>query len=155
MNGSAVFSSCKRYRYVLRRIWDLSRPTVLFVGLNPSTADAKANDPTIRRCIRFANDWGYGAIVMANLFAYRATSPDLLPCIDDPVGPKNNWWLTRLEKQADIVIAAWGVHGSLRARNLEVLGKMSKIYCLGRTKAGHPKHPLYLSARVTPSLFCN
>jgi|HubBroStandDraft_1064217.scaffolds.fasta_scaffold327952_2 hypothetical protein len=150
VHGSAVFSDCNRYRYVLRRSWDPTRQTVLFVGLNPSTADAKRNDPTIRRCIRFAHDWGFGSLIMANLFAYRATQPGILPRADDPIGPKNNSWLSRLQKQADIVIAAWGIHGTLRARNLEVLPRFPIIHCLGKTKSGHPRHPLYLPATVTP-----
>jgi hypothetical protein len=150
MDGSAIFSACENYRYVLRRSWDATRRTVLFVGLNPSTADAKVNDPTIRRCIRFATDWDFGSLIMANLFAYRATQPSLLPNVSDPVGPRNNWWLSMLQKEADLVIAAWGIHGTLLDRNSEVLGKLSEVYCLGLTKAGHPKHPLYLSASVTP-----
>jgi hypothetical protein len=153
MHGSAVFSDCARYRYVLRRKWDAGRRSVLFVGLNPSTADATLNDPTIRRCIRFAQDWGYGSLVMANLFAYRVTEPSLLPRVDDPVGPLNNRWLAMLRKQADLVIAAWGVHGTLLARNDQVLAQLSEVHCLGLTKAGHPKHPLYLPATVTPRPF--
>jgi hypothetical protein len=155
MDGSAVFSECTRYRYVLRRAWDSARRSVLFVGLNPSTADARADDPTIRRCIRFARDWGYGSLVMANLFAYRATEPTVLPRVDDPIGPKNNWWLSILQRQVDLVVVAWGVHGTLQARDLEVLGKFPEVHCLGVTRAGHPKHPLYLPATTTPRPFRN
>jgi hypothetical protein len=151
MDGSAVISECSLYRYVLRRIWDKDGRSVLFVGLNPSTADASADDPTIRRCVRFARDWGYGSLIMANLFAYRATEPCVLPRVDDPVGPRNNWWLSILSRKVDLVIAAWGVHGTLLARDIEVLGKLSEVHCLGVTKAGHPKHPLYLPATVTPT----
>jgi hypothetical protein len=153
MDGSAIFSECEHYRYVLRRTWDVTRRTVLFVGLNPSTADATVNDPTIRRCIRFAQDWNFGSLIMANLFAYRTTEPSLLPRVSDPVGPRNNWWLSMLQRKADLVIAAWGIHGTLLARNSEVLGKLTGTYCLGLTKAGHPKHPLYLAANVTPRPF--
>lgn len=154
MDGSAIFSKCLCYRYVLRRTWDSALPSVLFVGLNPSTADASVDDPTIRRCRRFAKDWGYGSLVMANLFAYRATKPSVLPHVEDPVGPRNNWWLTNLSRKINLIVAAWGVHGTLLARDVEVLAKLSNVHCLGLTKKGFPKHPLYLSATVTPKTFC-
>lgn len=153
IEGNAAFSDCTQYRYMLRRTWDATRKSVLFIGLNPSTADAKLNDPTIRRCIGFARDWGYGSMLMGNLFAFRATEPRLLPTVDDPIGPRNNWWLSVLHKQVDLVVAAWGIHGTLLARDLDVLSKLSEVYCLGLTKAGHPKHPLYLPATVTPTRF--
>ena len=150
LQSSALFSACKRYRYNLRRSWDHSLGTVLFIGLNPSTADAKKDDPTIRRCIRFARTWGYGSLIMANLFAYRSTKPAALRRVKDPVGPRNNWWLTRLAKQADLVIAAWGIHGSLLSRDIAVKRKNRNLYCLGKTDAGHPRHPLYLPATTKP-----
>jgi hypothetical protein len=153
MDGSAVFSDCEQYRYVLRRTWNATHKSVLFIGLNPSTADAKLNDPTIRRCIGFARDWGYGSMLMANLFAYRATEPCVLPDVDDPIGPRNNWWLSVLQRQVDLVVAAWGIHGTLLSRDVYVLSRLSEVHCLGLTKAGHPKHPLYLPATVTPARF--
>jgi hypothetical protein len=151
--GSAVFSKCMRYRYVLRRVWDRSKQSVLFIGLNPSTADATNDDPTIRRCIRFASDWGFGSVTVANLFAYRATQPQKLRRARDPIGPENDRWLQDLQSESDLVVAAWGVHGALRERNLEVLGKISPAYCLGLTKEGHPRHPLYLKASARPRPF--
>jgi hypothetical protein len=153
MVGSAEFSACRRYRYVLRRVWDNVRPAVLFIGLNPSTATATINDPTIRRCIRFAQDWGFGSLLMANLFAYRATEPGILREIDDPIGPRNNWWLSNLQRKAGLVVAAWGIHGTLLSREAEVLHKLTDVHCLGITKAGHPKHPLYLPASAKPRRF--
>jgi hypothetical protein len=153
MESSAVFSQCGSYRYMLGRTWDKNRRSVLFVGLNPSTADATADDPTIRRCVRFARDWGYGSLLMANLFAYRCTEPTLLRETKNPIGPRNNWWLEKLKKQADLIVVAWGVHGALRERNEEVLRVLPDVRCLGVTKAGHPRHPLYLPAAVRPRIF--
>jgi hypothetical protein len=144
--GSAVFSKCGRYRYVLRRTWNESGPTVLIIGLNPSTADAECDDPTIRRCIGFARDWGYGSLLVGNLFAYRATHPRVLKSVADPIGPRNDSWLRNLVRQADFVVAAWGIHGSLHSRDMQVLAAVSDVHCLGVTKAGYPRHPLYLSA---------
>jgi len=144
VRGSAVFSRCGRYRYVLRREWDSSRDAVLFIGLNPSTADARRDDPTIRRCIGFARSWGYGAVIVANLFAFRATDPAKLKVAGDPVGPRNDRWLARLRGEAGMTVAAWGVHGKLRSRDEEFLAEGGELYCLGRTKGGCPRHPLYL-----------
>ncbi len=151
--GSAVFSNCGRYRYVLRRVWDESKPSVLFIGLNPSTADAEKDDPTIRRCVRFAADLGFGAVIVVNLFAYRATEPGVLKRVRDPVGRMNDRWIARSRKEAGFVIAAWGVHGVLRGRDRVVMGRLGEAFCLGRTKGGQPRHPLYLSRSARPVAF--
>ncbi len=153
---SAELSACRRYRYSLMRQWS-SKPGCLFIGLNPSTADELTDDPTIRRCIGFAHDWGYGKLVMANLFAFRSTDPTLLLRIkDDPVGPENDKHLLSLAADA-IIIIAWGANGACTYRSGHVLnlleGAGSKIYCLGKTKHGHPKHPLYLPKTTKPVLF--
>ena len=153
MLSSANFSRCRTYRYALRRQWNPRGPIVLFVGLNPSTADETADDPTIRRCVGFARDWGFSAMVMANLFAYRATDPRDLRVTHDPIGPRNNWWLASLPNQVDLVVAAWGIHGTLLDRDETVLRSLDRVCCLGRTKAGHPRHPLYLSRTATPAPF--
>jgi hypothetical protein len=153
MLGSATFSPCKRFRYVLRRTWNPAGKTVLFIALNPSTADANHDDPTIRRCIRFAADWGYGSLFVANLFAYRATDPKILRATPDPIGPRNNWWLTRLHNQAHLTIAAWGIHGAYLQRNRAILKKRPSLHCLGITQSGHPKHPLYVHSTTTPTPF--
>ena len=89
----AVFSPCRTYRYALSRVWAADKPYALFIGLNPSTADETLDDPTIRRCIDFAKRWGYGGLVMANLFAYRATNPSEMKAATDPVGVANDEWL--------------------------------------------------------------
>jgi hypothetical protein len=135
---------------VLRRAWDRKLPTVLFVALNPSTADAISDDPTIRRCIGFARSWGFGKLVVANLFALRSTDPSVLVDADDPIGPKNDWWLRTLSKKAELTIAAWGIHGALHDRAAHVLPMLRSVHHLGRTRAGHPRHPLYLRGSCLP-----
>jgi len=147
-----ILSDCARYRYALWRRW-VQGPAVLFIGLNPSTADALQDDPTIRRCIRFAKAWGYRALYMANLFAFRATDPRDMKAVVDPVGPDNDGWLWQLAYDADLVVAAWGAHGEHRDRAAAVARRLAKrLHCLGRTTAGHPRHPLYVrrDARLEP-----
>lgn len=147
---SATFSGCRRYRYVLERRWDEDLPAVLFIGLNPSTADEHSDDPTVRRCVRFARDWGYGSLLLANLFALRSTDPKRLVDAEDPVGRWNDRWLERLANRASLAIAAWGVHGVLRGRDQVIVARYRSLHCLGTTKEGHPRHPLYLRADTLP-----
>jgi hypothetical protein len=113
----AEFSDCGTYRYALWRTWNALQPGVLFVGLNPSTADATTDDPTIRRCIGFAKRWGYGGITMANVFAYRATDPREMTvlALERAIGPENDAHLASLAESASFVVAAWGAH--LRGRD--------------------------------------
>lgn len=144
--SSASFSRCKQYRYTLTRTWDAALPKVMFVGLNPSTADAEVDDPTVRRCVRFARDWGFGGLVLTNLFAYRSTDPQRLKTAADPVGPENDLAIRRACKSVTCVIVAWGVHGSLDNRDREVLAMLESPHCLGVTHSGAPRHPLYLAA---------
>lgn len=110
MVRGAKLSDDRLYRYGLWRKWD-DRPKVMFIGLNPSTADEVEDDPTIRRCIGFANSWGYGGIVVANLFGFRATDPTALQKATDPIGPENDEWLYRLADEAALVVGAWGNGG--------------------------------------------
>jgi hypothetical protein len=146
MFRSASFSRDGRYRYALRRVWDPSRPAVLFIGLNPSTADHRVDDPTIRRCIRFAADWGFGRLLVGNLFAFRTPSPRVLRDATDPFGPRNDRWLRRLARDADVIVAAWGNDGSYLGRDREILALLGSVHCLGITRRGQPKHPLYVPA---------
>jgi hypothetical protein len=146
VTGGAAFSRDRRYRYRLWRRWDRSRPTIAFCMLNPSTADARRDDPTIRRCIGFARHWGYGGIEVVNIFALRATDPRALRSARDPVGPRNDAFMLRAAAESPIVIA-WGVHGALRDREataLQLLGPRARLLALGRTRSGAPRHPLYL-----------
>lgn len=126
-------------------MWDIQRPVVLFVGLNPSTADHRVDDPTIRRCIQFASDWGFGGLAMANLFAFRTPWPRVLRRAANPVGPRNDAWLRRLVDEAELTVAAWGNHGDYMDRDRQVVKMLRKPKCLAITKRGRPKHPLYLS----------
>jgi hypothetical protein len=146
---AAYLSPCREYRYALWRWWDESKLQCVFVGLNPSTADETADDPTIRRCIRFAHDWGYGSLCMINLFALRATKPSGMLKHPEPVGPENDVWIKRVSYAAGITVAAWGVPGAHCGRDREVALLLKDPYCLARTKDGFPGHPLYLPAACT------
>jgi hypothetical protein len=149
----AVLSDCGRYRYALGRDTGVlgAEGTVLFVMLNPSTANGVDNDPTIRRCIRFAATWGFAHLTVANAYALRSTDPRCLWHASDPVGPDNDRWLRQLSG-ADQAIAAWGTHirPDREQRVLDLLGlSPTPVHCLGVTRDGHPRHPLYLDA-TTP-----
>ena len=112
--------------------------------LNPSTADANIEDPTIRRCMGFAEKWGYGGITVGNIFAYRATNPKDMLAADDPIGPENNLYLESLSLEAALTACAWGNYGIYLDRAKEVIKLLTKPCCLGLTKSRQPKHPLYL-----------
>lgn len=165
--AGAIFSPCQRYRYVLWRRWIYARPVILFIGLNPSTADATVNDPTIRRCMGFAQSWGYGGIVVTNLFAYRATKPPQLRQAIAPVGPDTDAWIVQLCQcltqptpkhpvPAEKVVAIWGNGGAWQGRDRAVLDLLQpvlpRLHCLRVTKKGQPAHPLYLpkTAQLQP-----
>ena len=125
----------------------------MFVGLNPSTADESADDPTIRRCVRFARDWGFDGLFMVNLFAYRATQPADMLSVDDAVGPENDEWLVRIGAEAGLVVAAWGNHGAHQSRDKAVRRMFPNINHLGLTAIGQPRHPLYLRSDELPTLW--
>lgn len=147
MNRGAVLSDDKVYRYTLTRRWGDGKP-VVWVMLNPSTADAEVDDPTITRCIRFTERWGYQAMTVVNLFAFRATDPRRLKTARDPVGPFNDTAIMDAISEAAFVVAAWGTWGSTFKRDkefLELIGAQ-KVKALGVTGDGDPRHPLYLRA---------
>lgn len=156
MNKSATFSACRKYRYTLWRCWEglFWRPGyVMFIGLNPSTADETNDDPTIRRCIRYTRDWDYSGLCMTNLFAFRATSPDDMKAVDNPIGPDNNRTLIDMAEYAEVVVAAWGNDGAYRERG-ETVGKMiPNLSYLKLTKNGFPAHPLRLPKGLKPILW--
>jgi len=153
LSNSANISSCQKYRYTLWRWWDKSKPFCMFIGLNPSTADAIHDDPTIRRCINYSKDWGYGGLLMANIFAYRSTDPNAMKTSLDPIGPDNDMWLNRLHKDAGVIVAAWGVHGDYMSRGDAVKDMIPNLKCLKLTKNGYPSHPLYLRKDIKPIEF--
>ncbi len=147
----ARFSRCRKYRYALWRQWDDGDDGfAMFVGLNPSTADESKNDPTVRRCIGYAMDWGYSGLIMTNIFAYRATLPPDMKAQTDPVGPGNNKALTQLATEAKVVVAAWGIHGAYLQRGSAVRKMLPRLNVLRLTKDGHPCHPLYLPKTLIP-----
>ena len=150
MEKDAVLSDCRTYRYALWRIWDENRPYAMFVGLNPSTADETEDDPTIKRCIKFAKSWGYGGLCMTNLFAFRATKPTDMKKSLDPVGTENDRWLLELASDSGVVVGAWGNNGGYQSRAEHVIGLLSDISYLQLNKTGHPAHPLYLKADLKP-----
>ncbi len=152
MNRSAIFSKCRRYRYGLTREWGIGE-AVLFIGLNPSTADESTDDSTIRRCIGFARDWGYARMHMVNLFGFCATHPKDLLEAADPVGSENDAYLLELANQSNLIVAAWGVKGSYRSRHLQVKQMIPGLHYLRLTQKGQPQHPLYLPKTLTPSLW--
>lgn len=138
-----------QYRYWLRRtISMLDDRGLVFVMLNPSTADAREDDPTLRRCRVFASLWGFGRLGVVNLFAHRATDPKELRRVADPVGPLNDSVIRAHCERASLVVAAWGIHGNLYGRDREVLGLLADVgqpvRCLGLTRDGSPRHPLYV-----------
>lgn len=159
----AVISSDQVYRYALWREIEAqgNEGTVLFVMLNPSTADASVDDPTIRRCMGFARDWGYGRLAVGNLYAMRATDPvQLAQFKGDPIGPENDEWLRKLVADADQTIVAWGNGWSNQSAkraaavlDLLTYGGSLSVECLGQTKTLNPRHPLYIAADTRPQVF--
>ena len=151
----AVMSPCRKYRYALTRTWDKEKPTVMFIMLNPSTADEHTDDPTIRRCINYARSWGYGGILVCNLFALRATDPEAMKRHPDPIGDRNDDFIQLAVLSVDKIVIGWGAHGMHRSRQRHMVRMLKdyKLWCFGTTKTGNPKHPLYLPGDITLSLF--
>lgn len=148
---SAILSPCGRYRYTLERaISVFGNGLVLWVMLNPSTADATVNDPTIVRVIRFSERLGFARAAVVNLFALRATDPRHLRLVGDPIGPENDAHIQRMASAADMVILGYGADpmATDRASSVRALLAGRKLHCLGKTKDGAPRHPLYLRANA-------
>ncbi len=118
------------------------------IGLNPSTADETKDDPTIRKCVGFAKRWGYGALCMTNLFAFRATQPKNMRGDGRPIGNDNDRWLAACARDAGIIVAAWGVNGAFMGRDEEVKKILDNLMCLRKTKDGYPEHPLYVPYEI-------
>lgn len=159
---SADFSPCRNWRYCLRRTWEPDKPWVLFVCLNPSTADESEDDPTIRRCIGFAREWGYGGMAIGNVYAWRSTDPRGLQDTPDPVGAENDIWLGRLARTTHLIVCAWGTHAD-RSRAQRVAAILSGdltlegdpeprrvLNALAVNANGSPGHPLYLRSTLQP-----
>jgi hypothetical protein len=154
--AAAAFSPDRRYRYSLLRRWGPGQ-AACFVMLNPSTADETEDDPTIRRCMGFAQSWGYDALVVGNLFAFRATDPNGMLAEPACIGPENDTWLRRIIVGAGIVVCAWGANGTHLGRGVNFRAMASAwgtpLFVLGLTLRGEPRHPLYLPADLKPVLW--
>ena len=153
MQKSAIISDCKTYRYELRRIWDSSRALVLFICLNPSTADHELEDRTSIVCVNYAKRWGYGGLIIVNLFAYRSTDISKLYLVNDPIGPENDLHIMRLCDEAAEIICAWGSDVGYRDRGTKVMSYLKNPKCLVKLKSGRPGHPLYKSKALNPIPF--
>lgn len=158
MIGGATMSTCGTYRYHLWRMPcapdGAGRCT--FLMLNPSTATDTKDDPTIRRCIRFARDWGYEYLDVLNIFALRSTDPEGIIGVADSIGPENDRWLMQAKWASQIIVAAWGEYGAIGGRGEAVrrmLAPSGKLHYLHLNKSGHPKHPLYIAASTKPTLW--
>lgn len=155
VNRGALLSADGIYRYTLTRQWGaFDAPRVCFIMLNPSTADAQQDDPTVRRCIAYARAWEFGGLEVVNLFALRATDPRQLARHPSPLGPGNNDIILTIAAGCRRVVAAWGTGGTLHHRGEQVLrmlrGNDIVAKALRITKDGHPAHPLYLPASLEP-----
>lgn len=154
IESGADFSECKRYRYRLWRRWNRNEPYCNFIMLNPSTADQNVNDPTVERCQRRAAMWGYGGLLVTNLFAYRSTNPKLLKLVADPIGPENDRIIVEVARKCKLVICAWGSHLMVHDREGHVVRILRdagiKPQVLGHNR---PAHPLYLSYDRWPQLW--
>ncbi len=176
MTSDATFSPDRKYRYTLVRIWDSKKPLVVFIGCNPSVADEIRNDRTVTRCMKYAMDWGFGGLIMLNIFAWRSTDPKGLLVPEDPVGPENDRAIKEACSKAGIIVACWGNPGLLMNRGKDVVSLLKTmvryrvgqeppkgqwapgnpavlelLHHLGLTKAGQPKHPLYLKGDLKPT----
>lgn len=152
MISGAEFSADRKYRYALWRVWDNSKPLIMFIGLNPSTANEIDPDRTITRVKTFAEDWGYGGFYMMNLFGIVSSKPEILLTDPDPLGD-NDQWLEKIAIKCERIVFAWGVFKQARTRAEKVKKRFPGAYCLKKTKEGHPWHPLYVAAATKPILF--
>ena len=156
MEFGAVFDASGRYRYLLWRGWSTNHPRVGFILLNPSTADEQQNDPTVRRCIGFAHSWRFGSVEVVNLFAYRATDARELFKVEDPVGEENNRFIKQTMERCSTIVVGWGTKGTLLGRDRQVMqlaAHMRDVQCLGMTKDGYPRHPLYVNGNTSLVVF--
>ena len=152
--SGAKFSSCRRWRYLLWRQWDARKPVANFLMLNPSTADERQLDPSCTRARNYAERWGYGALIVTNLFGWRATDPAEMKSVPEPVGAGNDAAIVRAAREASILVCAWGNHGEHLERARVVTALLRKqgvaLHYLRMNGAGHPAHPLYLPGALTP-----
>ena len=156
--NNAVFSDCRKYRYALWRIWDNSKPSIMFIGLNPSSASENANDPTIRRVIAFAKKWGYGGVYMMNCFPFISTDPSVLKeFYDTPFHDvedfENFRQLLEVSKKCKEIVFAWGNFEVVKERANSISKHFPEAKALIKNKDGSPRHPLYVSRNILPLKF--
>ena len=155
--AGARFSKCRRWRYLLWRCWDESKPVANFLMLNPSTADERKLDPSCTRARNYAARWGFGALVVTNIFAWRSTDPAVLRVVENPVGRGNDRAIVEAAREAKLVVCAWGNHGEHMDRGTAVLRMLFRnriqVHLLKLNGGGHPAHPLYLPGTLTPAVF--
>jgi len=152
----SYFSECRRYRYRLGRIWSMfNKRFVLWVMLNPSTADEIKNDPTMNRCINFSKAWGYDGLMVGNLYAWRSTDPAALWKADDPIGCENDAHIAEMASQASMIVCAWGGKGKSQrvAEVMQMLKAVMPVHALKINDDGSPGHPLYLKEELQPFLY--
>ncbi|MEQ8636865.1 DUF1643 domain-containing protein [Gimesia maris] len=151
---TAIFSPCEKYRYILTRRFDPDNDKVCnFIMLNPSTATAEKNDPTVARCCKYAQQWGYGALIVTNIFAYRSTSRKKMKLFVRPTGPENEEYIEAAALKSNLIVCAWGTDGAFMNRGPIVHSEITmfeETHCLEVTKHGHPKHPLYCKGDLKP-----
>ncbi|HXM82965.1 MAG TPA: DUF1643 domain-containing protein [Burkholderiales bacterium] len=152
--SGAAFSRCRRWRYLLWRCWDERAPIANFLMLNPSTADEAQLDPSCTRARNYAERWGFGSLLITNIFAWRATDPEEMKAARDPVGRGNDAAILRAAREADVVVCAWGNHGAHLGRAERVRALLRKeniaLHVLRMNGGGEPAHPLYLSGQLRP-----
>jgi hypothetical protein len=156
-DSGALFSACRRWRYLLWRRWDPALPVANFLMLNPSTADELRLDPSCTRARLYAQRWGYGALIVTNIFGWRATDPREMKAAQDPVGRGNDRAIVRAASEAGIVVCAWGNHGRHLGRSRDVISLLARanlrVAALRLTRVGEPSHPLYLPGTLRPKEF--
>lgn len=152
--AGARFSACRRWRTLLWRCWDARRPAANFLMLNPSTADETVLDPTCARARDYAERWGYGSLLVTNLFAWRATDPRAMRSAEEPVGAGNDAAILSAARAAKLVVCAWGNHGAHLGRSarvrLSLRGAGIALHVLRLNAGGEPAHPLYLPGGLAP-----
>jgi hypothetical protein len=139
--SGAEFSSDRKHRFVLWRIWDTHKPKIMFICLNPSTANEDKNDPTIRRVVNFAKNMGYGGVYMTNLYSYVSTDPNKLITSDSK---ENEIWLKQISQRCETIVFAWGAFKESKFQGAKIIKMFPKAYALKINKDGSPRHPLYV-----------
>ena len=156
ITSNAEISLCETYRYFLQRTWDNSNKIMTFIMLNPSSANHLKDDPTIRKCVMLAKKENCSGLYVINLFALRSSQPKDLYNHYNPIGSENDYWIDKIAKKSQVIVAAWGNHGNFLNRDIDVFNRLKSfglnLYCLGLNKNGTPKHPLARDINIKTKL---